>query len=190
MTECNYYQNLLQSKMDEKLTLTDQEDLALHLEQCTECRQMEKDLQSLQEVLSDWPEPVIPVDMVSSVMDQIELLPAPSVKVPRWVWGIGFAAAYLMGALMVGLAGYLIWYYRPSVDTLRDLWEVSVIWVKEYAIVCRISLYDLYGQLAQTLSREGLYLVPGFYLAQISLFLFCLVVITWRKPKGFYLWSV
>lgn len=109
MEHCDRFLALISQALDEELPLEDQQALAGHLAQCPQCRELQRQLEEIQDEFTSWAGQEVPDGFTQGVMDRVRALPSSNVR-PFWrrpqVRALGSLAACMLICVGVLRSGF------------------------------------------------------------------------------------
>jgi predicted anti-sigma-YlaC factor YlaD len=114
---CHHVEELLTGYLDAELTQQESQRVAVHIEECPDCRQTYRQLQQLQQAVQETPYPNLEQEALETVMNDLT---------SRSVQGIAWFALSAGLAMIIALAVYAFW-----IDTGMSWYEklaMSLVW--------------------------------------------------------------
>jgi len=114
---CQHVEELLTGYLDAELTQQESQRVAVHIEECPDCRQTYRQLQQLQQAVQETPYPNLEQKALETVMNDLT---------SRSIQGIAWFALSAGLAMIIALAVYAFW-----IDTGMSWYEklaMSLVW--------------------------------------------------------------
>jgi len=114
---CQHVEELLTGYLDAELTQQESQRVAVHIEECPDCRQTYRQLQQLQQAVQETPYPNLEQEALETLMNDLA---------SRSIQGIAWFALSAGLAMIIALAVYAFW-----IDTGMSWYEklaMSLVW--------------------------------------------------------------